>query len=115
MKKQFFVMALLCLSATFVGCSADEEMDQEIEMQQKQLPQTTNDQNQAKTSSVEEADPIAENPEPAEPGMGNPFIGEPEITPPVITPPGVTDPGIGDDTDNDKDDGKVKPIIIGKK
>lgn len=108
-------MALLCLSATFVGCSADEEMDQEIEMQQNEILQTTNDQNQVKTTSSEEAEPIDKNPEPAQPGVGNPFIGEPEITPPVITNPGITGPGIGDDTDNDKGDGKVKPIIIGKK
>lgn len=115
MKKQFFAMALLCLSATFVGCSADEEMDQEIEIQQNEILQTTNDQNQVKTTSSEEVKPIDENPELWNPGTGIPSFGAPEIAPPVITNPGITGPGIGDDNDNDKDDGKVKPIIIGKK
>ena len=114
MKKQFFVMALLCLSATFVGCSADEEMDQEIEMQQNEILQTTNDQNQVKTTSSEEVEPIDENPELWNPGTGIPSFGAPEITPPVITNPGITGPGIGDDYDDDNGNGKVTPII-GKK
>jgi len=31
MKKQFFVMAFLCLAGTFISCSADDEVKQQIE------------------------------------------------------------------------------------
>lgn len=33
MKKQFFVMAFLCLSGTFISCSEDDEVKQQIEEQ----------------------------------------------------------------------------------
>lgn len=41
MKKQFFVMAFLCLSGAFISCSEDDEVKQQIEKHEEMQMVTT--------------------------------------------------------------------------